>query len=733
MAFGKTGGIRAGKAFVELFADDSKLLRGLRAAQAKVEKFGNAVRGIGTKMMVAAGLMSVPFIYSAKAAGDAIETLNKFEQVFGVQAAAAREFADELAKAVGRSRYEIYDTLASFHAFFLGFGFGADKAREMAQEIQKLALDFASLYNIQDKEAIEKIQSGLAGMPRTLREYGINILDSTVQQEAFNMGIAKGTGELTGQQKVLARYSLIAKTLTKQGVVGDAVRTAGEFVNMMKRLRAYVHDTAVAIGLAILPAVTDLVRRIVDVVASVRDWAEANPKLIQTLAKLTVAIGVGGALLVGVGTLITLLGGLLNPVGAVIAALLALGGVLGGVAITNRLFASSAATATQNISQSAAAADKLVARYEELVKKTHRTAAEALELHNITERLKKLFPEWASEIDGTAESLKRLELRMRQFGEGTKDLGPAGRALALQETEAEIAATTRRIKVLGGRLRGREPASRLEHEQAAEIEQLAAKLLKLRQHKKEVLAPGGALSTTPKGGRAGAVSEDAAITHEAEAERKLHDLRIAAIRDEEKRRLEEINVRYEREYKAAQDIKASEKELGLIQQQWEQARANAMVEFRLKKEEEFAREHERQAEEQMASRERMERHALSVQEALAVERIRAAKDGIAEEVTLLQLELEKALREAVQVGAPPEVIAQIEELFALREQAVRAAGETVSVAGTFSSEALWGMGGGSALDRTAKATEENVKVSKDIERNTERTLQVIEGGGWVFA
>ena len=36
---GSTGAIRAGRAFVELFADDSKLVRGLRRASAKLKAF----------------------------------------------------------------------------------------------------------------------------------------------------------------------------------------------------------------------------------------------------------------------------------------------------------------------------------------------------------------------------------------------------------------------------------------------------------------------------------------------------------------------------------------------------------------------------------------------------------------------------------------------------------------------------------------------------------------------
>ncbi|MEY3458647.1 MAG: hypothetical protein RL215_1804, partial [Planctomycetota bacterium] len=36
--------IRAGRAFVELFADDTKLVRGLRAAERKLQAFGAGVQ-----------------------------------------------------------------------------------------------------------------------------------------------------------------------------------------------------------------------------------------------------------------------------------------------------------------------------------------------------------------------------------------------------------------------------------------------------------------------------------------------------------------------------------------------------------------------------------------------------------------------------------------------------------------------------------------------------------------
>jgi len=45
-----TSSIRAGRAFVELFADDTKLVRGLRSAERRLRAFGNGIRTLGLKI-----------------------------------------------------------------------------------------------------------------------------------------------------------------------------------------------------------------------------------------------------------------------------------------------------------------------------------------------------------------------------------------------------------------------------------------------------------------------------------------------------------------------------------------------------------------------------------------------------------------------------------------------------------------------------------------------------------
>lgn len=59
-------GVRAGRAHVELFADDSRLVRGLRRAQQRLQRWGSQVRGFGAKMAGFAGAALAPVALATK-------------------------------------------------------------------------------------------------------------------------------------------------------------------------------------------------------------------------------------------------------------------------------------------------------------------------------------------------------------------------------------------------------------------------------------------------------------------------------------------------------------------------------------------------------------------------------------------------------------------------------------------------------------------------------------------
>src|SRR5579862_3136779 len=60
------GAIRAGKAFIELFADDGPLQRGLGKAQTTLKTWGEKVSKVGLKLGAAGSAVTAPLLAAAK-------------------------------------------------------------------------------------------------------------------------------------------------------------------------------------------------------------------------------------------------------------------------------------------------------------------------------------------------------------------------------------------------------------------------------------------------------------------------------------------------------------------------------------------------------------------------------------------------------------------------------------------------------------------------------------------
>ncbi|MBN2581478.1 MAG: phage tail tape measure protein [Planctomycetes bacterium] len=94
--------IRAGRAFVELFADDSKLVRGLRRAEKKLKAFGDSVRNLGLKMAGIGAAMLGPLAIAGRIFSGFDDQMRTVKAVTG---ATAEEFdrLTEKAKLLGRT------------------------------------------------------------------------------------------------------------------------------------------------------------------------------------------------------------------------------------------------------------------------------------------------------------------------------------------------------------------------------------------------------------------------------------------------------------------------------------------------------------------------------------------------------------------------------------------------------------------------------------------------------
>ena len=345
---GNVGGIRAGKAFIEAGLNDSKLVAGIKRAEAQLKGFsrsvdaiggrvGGAISGAGSimgeigKKVGAAGLtMAAPFGLAIKSAGDMMETSSKLDATFKDSAGAVREWANAYAAEVGRSKAQTQGFVADAGALLSGFGFDTKQTASMSQTITGLSTDLASFLNMADVDAFGALMSGLSGEAEPLKRFGVLLNETRLKAELLSKGIDPTAA--SEQQKVLGRLNIIlAATKDAQG---DAIRTSGSFNNSMKRLQATVSDLAVNVGEALLPQITSLVSQAATAAKSFGLWISQNPGLVKSAAALAVGVtGVGlalaglGPILGAVGTAVTTFSAglalLVSPIGLITAGLVA--------------------------------------------------------------------------------------------------------------------------------------------------------------------------------------------------------------------------------------------------------------------------------------------------------------------------------------------------------------------------------------------------------------------------
>lgn len=324
---------------VELSMNAAKFTKEMQSAERRGRKFGRGFERAGRSLTRG---LSLPLLLvggaSIKMAADAIEAENLFTVAMGGMAASGREFSETMSDALELNRFEVRKTLGIFQQMFTAMTFGAETAFEMARGMTQLTADMASFFNLAPEEAFAKLQSGISGMIKPLRELGVLVDDNTVKMAANRFGIKAQGGELSQLQKVLLRYILIIEQTSN--AQGDLARTMESPANVMRRFITAIQETAIAIGKALVPMFITVTKAAFGVVRSIGDlarWFRTLPGFVQTFAiSIVVLAAAFGPLLLAMGVLITampLMNALMKTGAAAIASPLGLVLLLAGALV----------------------------------------------------------------------------------------------------------------------------------------------------------------------------------------------------------------------------------------------------------------------------------------------------------------------------------------------------------------------------------------------------------------
>jgi len=217
----------------------------IQQCQASTLKFKAAVLAL----RVATG----KFIKDAlKLASDLEEVQNVVKVTFGDMEESVNKFSKSAIQNYGLSETLAKKYTGTFGAMAKSFGFTTEEAVKMSTALTGMSGDVASFYNLETDAAYTKLKSVFTGETESLKELGIVMTQTALDQYALQQGYSKTTKQMTEKEKVALRYKFVMEKLKK--VEGDYQNTSDGWANMTRTAKLEIESLVAEIGTELMPA-----------------------------------------------------------------------------------------------------------------------------------------------------------------------------------------------------------------------------------------------------------------------------------------------------------------------------------------------------------------------------------------------------------------------------------------------------------------------------------------------
>lgn len=200
------------------------------------------------------------------------EVQNVVDVTFGAMSGRVDAFAKDAAKAFGLSETMAKKYMGTYGAMAKSFGITGRAGYDMSAAITGLTGDVASFYNLSQDEAYTKLKSIFTGETESLKDLGVVMTQTALDQYALNNGFGKTTAKMTEQEKVMLRYQFVMSQLSDAS--GDFARTSNSWANQVRILQLQFEALRATIGQGLINAFTPVIQVINTILAKLQTLAE---------------------------------------------------------------------------------------------------------------------------------------------------------------------------------------------------------------------------------------------------------------------------------------------------------------------------------------------------------------------------------------------------------------------------------------------------------------------------
>ena len=264
-----------GSVIIDTRMDTSGVQNGVSAIKKSFNGLGSAVKKVGLLIggIFAIGKLTQFGKECLELGSDLAEVQNVVDVTFTTMSDKVNEFAKNAMTSAGLSETMAKRYVGTFGAMSKSFGFSEAQAYDMSTALTQLTGDVASFYNISQDLAYTKLKSVFTGETETLKDLGVVMTQSALDQYALANGYGKTTSEMTEQEKVALRLAFVQKQLSAAS--GDFIRTSGSWANQVRVMQLQIQSLKATVGQGLINIFTPVIKVINTLLAKLATVANA--------------------------------------------------------------------------------------------------------------------------------------------------------------------------------------------------------------------------------------------------------------------------------------------------------------------------------------------------------------------------------------------------------------------------------------------------------------------------
>lgn len=249
-----------GSVIIDTRLDTTGVQKGVSAIKQSFDGLGSAVKKIG---LLIGGVFAVGKLVQfgkecVELGSDLAEVQNVVDVTFTTMSDKVNEFAKNAMTSAGLSETMAKRYVGTFGTMSKSFGFSEAQAYDMSTALTQLTGDVASFYNISQDLAYIKLKSVFTGETETLKDLGVVMTQSALDQYALANGYGKTTSAMTEQEKVALRLAFVQKQLSAAS--GDFIRTSDSWANQVRVMQLQLQSLKATVGQGLINLFTPVLK-----------------------------------------------------------------------------------------------------------------------------------------------------------------------------------------------------------------------------------------------------------------------------------------------------------------------------------------------------------------------------------------------------------------------------------------------------------------------------------------